>query len=231
MLQQFIRLITKLTISKATSIDGISAKVLKAAAPAIAEPLTSIFNMYRHMTTDRFPMEWKVARVTPIFKKGQRTMLDNSRPISILPVVSKLMESILYDQMFDYLKKQNILSEHQLGFRQFHSTPTTLLDCTNEWYINMDRGLYNIVVLLDLKKAFDTVNYEIILRKFERYGFGNKALDLLSNYLTNRTQRCQLNGMLSDQRGITCGIPQGSILGPLLFIIYTGCIKRKTAQI
>jgi hypothetical protein len=119
--------------------------------------------------------------------------------------------------MYDYLKKQNILSEHQFGFRQFHSTTTTLLDCTNEWYINMDRSLYNIVVLLDLKKAFDTVNHEILLRKFERYGFGNKALDLLSNYLTNRTQRCQLNGMLSDQRGITCGIPQGS----------TGCIKKK----
>jgi hypothetical protein len=103
--------------------------------------------------------------------------------------------------MYDFkLKTQNILSEHQFGFRQFHSTTTTLLDCTNEWYINMDRGLYNIVVLPDLKKAFDTVNHEI---KFERYGFGNKALDLLSNYLTIRTQRCQPNGMLSDQRGIT----------------------------
>ena len=144
------------------------------------------------------------------------------------------MERILYDQMYDYLKKQNILSEHQFGFRQFHSTTTTLLDCTNEWYINMDRGLYNIVVLLDLKKAFDTVNHEILLRKFERYGFGNKALDLLSNYLTNRTQRCQLNGMLSDQRGITCGIPQGSILGPLLFIIYINdlpnCLKHTTPR-
>ena len=226
------RLITKLTISKATGIDEISAKVLKAAAPAIAEPLTRIFNM--SIATDRFPMEWKAARVTPIFKKGQRTMLDNYRPISILPVVSKLMERILYDQMYDYLKKQNILSEHQFGFRQFHSTTTTLLDCTNEWYINMDRGLYIIVVLLDLKKAFDTVNHEIILRKFERYGFGNKALDLLSNYLTNRTQRCQLNGMLSDQRGITCGIPQGSILGPLLFIIYINdlpnCLKHTTPR-
>ena len=226
------RLITKLTISKATGIDEISAKVLKAAAPAIAEPLTRIFNM--SIATDRFPMEWKVARVTPIFKKGQRTMLDNYRPISILPVVSKLMERILYDQMYDYLKKQNILSEHQFGFRQFHSTTTTLLDCTNEWYINMDRGLYNIVVLLGLKKAFDTVNHEILLRKFERYGFGNKALDLLSNYLTNRTQRCQLNGMLSDQRGITCGIPQGSILGPLLFIIcindLPNCLKHTTPR-
>ena len=161
-------------------------------------------------------------------------MLDNYRPISILPVVSKLMERILYDQMFDYLKKQNILSEHQFGFRQYHSTTTTLLDCTNEWYVNMDRGLYNIVVLLDLKKAFGTVNHEILLSKFERYGFGKKAVALLCNYLTDPTQRCQLNGMLSDQRGITCGIPQGSILGPLLFIIYINdlpnCLEQATPR-
>ena len=226
------RVITKLNISKATGIDEISAKVLKAAAPAIAELLTRIFNM--SIVSDKFPAEWKVARVTPIFKKGQRSMLDNYRPISILPVVSKLMERILYDQMFDYLKKQNILLKHQFGFRQFHSTTITLLDCTNEWYVNMDRGLYNIVVLLDLKKAFDTVNHEILLSKFERYGFGKKAVALLYNYLTDRTQRCQLNGMLSDQKGITCGIPQGSILGPLLFIIYINdlpnCLEQATPK-
>ena len=124
--------------------------------------------------------------------------------------------------------------EHQFGFRQFHSTTTTLLDCTNEWYVNMDRGLYNIVVLLDLKKAFDTVNHEILLSKFERYGFGKKAVALLCNYLTNRTQRCQLNGMLSDQRGITCGIPQGRILGLLLFIIdindLPNCFEQATPR-
>ena len=186
------------------------------------------------IASGKFPMEWKAARLTPIFKKVQRSMLDNYRPISILPVISKLMERILYEQMCDYFKKQNILSEHQFGFRQFHSTTTTLLDCTNEWYINMDRGLYNIVVLLDLKKAFDTVNHEILLCKLERYGFDYKALDLLKNYLTDRTQRCQLNGMLSDQRRITCGIPQGSILGPLLFIIYINdlpnCLKRTTPR-
>ena len=93
-----------------------------------------------------FPAEWKVARVTPSFKKGQGPMLDNYGPISILPVVSTLMERILYDQMCDCLMKQSILSGHQFGFRQFHSTITTLLHCTNEWYINMGRGLYNVAV-------------------------------------------------------------------------------------
>ena len=138
--------------------------------------------------------------------------------------------------MCDYFKKQDILSEHQFGFRQFHSTTTTLLDCTNEWYINMDRGLYNIAFFLDLNKAFDTVNHEILLCKFERYGFDYKALDLLKN---DRTQRCQLNGMLSDQRRITCGIPQGRpssvcLFGPLLFIIYindlSNCLKHATPR-
>ena len=146
------RLITKLFISKATGVDDISAKVLKAAAPAIAEPSTRIFNM--SIASGKFPMESKAARLTPIFKKGQRSMLDNYRPISILPVISKLMERILYEQMCDYFNKQNILSEHQLCFRQFHSTTTTLLDCTNEHDdINMDRGMHNIVVLLDLKES------------------------------------------------------------------------------
>ena len=140
--------------------------------------------------TDQFPSEWKIARVTPIFKKGQRTMLDNYRPISVLRVVRKLMERIMYDQMFDYLKENNILSENQFDFRPFHSTTTTLLDCTNEWYVNMDRSLYNLVVLLDLKKAFDTVNHEILLHKLKLYGFGENALTLLSNYLMQRKQEC-----------------------------------------
>ena len=117
------------------------------AAPAIARSLTKIFNV--SITSEQFASEWKAARVIPIFKKGQQTMLDNYRPISILPVVSKLMERILHDQMFDYLMNENILSEHQYGFRSSHSTTTTLLDCTNEWYVNMDRGLYNLVVFLD----------------------------------------------------------------------------------
>ena len=127
----------------------------------------------------------------------------------------------MYNQIYDYFVKKDLLSKHQFGFRPFHSTSSTLLDCTNEWFVNMDRGLYNLVVLLDLKKAFDTVNHEILLHKLQIYGFQIKALNFIRDYLTNRTQRCQLNGLYSDQREVTCGIPQGSILSPLLFIIYT----------
>jgi retron-type reverse transcriptase len=123
-------------------------------------------------------------------------MLDNYRPISILPVVSKLIERISYNQISEYLEKESILSEYQFGFRSCHSTTTTLIDCTNEWCVNMDRGHYNVVVFLDIKKAFDTVNHDILLKKLEMYGLGESALALLRNYLTDRTKKFNLQGML-----------------------------------
>ena len=225
-------LINNLSTSKATGIDKISAKVLRAAASAIAPSLTEIFNM--SIDSNPFPSDWKTARVIPLFKNGQRSVLDNYRPISILPVVSKIMERLLYNQISDYFTKKQLLSKHQFGFRPLHSTTTTLLDCTNEWYVNMDRGLYNLVVLLNLKKAFDTVNHGILLHKLQLYGFETRALNFMRDYLTNRTQRCQLKGLFSDRKEVTCGIPQGSILGPLLFIIYINdlpnCLKITTPR-
>ena len=143
--------INNLSISKATVLDKISAKVLRIFASAIAPSLTEIFNM--SMDSNQFPSDWKTARVIPLYKKGQRSVLDNYRPISIFPVLSKIMERLLSNEIIDYFTKKDLLSKHQFSFRPFHSTAATLLDCTNEWYVNMDRGLYNLVVFLDLKKA------------------------------------------------------------------------------
>ena len=176
-------LLLGLSSNKATGIDKISCKIIKIAAPVISDTLTLIFN--QAITISSFPDEWKTAKVIPVFKNGQRNMPGNYRPISVLPVISKIMERILYDQLYNYLTKSKLLSDSQFGFQKFHSTATALLDCTNDWYINLDRKMFNLLVLIDLKKAFDTVDHQILLRKLELYGIKGQALTLLKSYPTN----------------------------------------------
>jgi hypothetical protein len=148
-------------------------------------------------------------------------LLNNYRPISTLPFISKIFLKVLYEQLYDYFVSYNLLSRHQFGFRQFHSTASVLLDSTNEWFINMDRGMFNIAVFLDLQKAFDTINHDIMLEKHKLYvGLEEPSMNLLNSYLANRTQVCSVNGVPSGPKPVTCGIPQGSIFGPLLFLVY-----------
>ena len=123
-------LLLGLSSNKPTGIDKISCKIIKIAAPVISDTLTLIFN--QAITISSFPDEWKTAKVIPVFKNGQRNIPGNYRPISVLPVISKIMERILYDQLYDYLTKSKLLSDSQFGFRKFHSTATALLNCTND---------------------------------------------------------------------------------------------------
>ena len=218
------RLLLGLSGNKATGIDKISCKIIKKAAPIISDSLTLIFN--QAITLSSFPDEWKMAKVVPLYKNGQRNIPGNYRPISVLPAISKIMERILYDQLYDYLTKFELLSDSQFGFRKFHSTASALLDCTNDWYVNLDRKMFNLVVLIDLKKAFDTVDHQILLRKLELYGIKGQALTLLKSYLTNRRQKCQIKNSFSSERLIKCGVPQGSILGPLFFLLYVNDLPQ-----
>ena len=160
--------------------------------------MTYIIN--QSITLSTFSHEWKIARVIPPFKNGKRSLPGNYRSISVLPAISKVMERILYNQLYEYLTANNVLSEYQFGFRKFHSTASVLLDCTNDWYINMDRKLFNLVdVFIDLKKAFDTADHEILLQKIMHVGITGNALLLIKSYLIDRTQRCEVNGFISRE--------------------------------
>ena len=217
-----LKLIQSLPLNKASGLDGISAKLPNEAGPIVSASLSYIIN--RSLTTGIFPNDWKVARVTPIYKDDIKTNPNNYRPISVLPIVNKLIERIVFNQLYAFLMRHDLLADAQSGFRPCHSTLTALLDITNDWFSNMDNGLLTGVLFLDLRKAFDTVDHEnlILLKKLNFYGVDSISLKWFQSYLTDRKQRTYVNGSLSDYGSTVCGFPQGSILGPLLFLI---CIK------
>ena len=158
--------------------------------------------------------------MTPLFKQGESFDLNNYRPISVISLVAKVFERIVFDQLYNFLNSEEIISKQQSGFRSLHSIVTALLEATDSWAFNIDRGYVNAVKFLELKKSFVTVDHEILLTKMNRCGIQGKTLDWFKSYLTNRTQRCSVNGFLSDFTTLKCGVPQGTILGPLLFLIY-----------
>ena len=136
--------------NKASGLDKLPVKLVKIAAPYITKSLTAIFN--RSISTGIFPCDWKVAKVTPIHKDGDKSDMDNYRPISVISIIAKIMEKLVHSQLYSYLERFDILTSSQHGFRPLHSTVTALLKLTNQWYQNMDEGLINGIVFLDLKK-------------------------------------------------------------------------------
>lgn len=229
---QVKKLLQKVNVSKATGLDNISNRILKIAAPVIYQQLTDIFNLSIKLNV--FPTDWKKAKVLPVFKSGERDDPGNYRPISVLPTIVRLFERLIYNQFYSYLVNQKLLNPRQSGFRTLHSTVTALLDLNNDWCFNIDRGMINGVILIDLKKAFDTVDHELVLKKLRCFGVLPESLEWFKSYLSSRTQQCYVNGVISEQKPITCGVPQGSILGPLLFLIYindlTTCTEYGTTR-
>lgn len=166
------------------------------------------------------PNEWKTAKISAIFKKGSKQDPGNYRPISVLPTISKIMERIVHNQLYDYLQTHNILSQEQSGFREKHSTQTSLHFLTEKFYNSLNNNEIIGMIALDLRKAFDTVNHAILLQKLDAYGIKGIAHGWFESYLEGRSQIAAVNGELSEPQNITTGVPQGSILGPLFFIIY-----------
>ena len=181
-----LELLLAMPVNKATGLDEIRCKLLKCTAPQIVASLTIIFNT--SVNTNSFPDDWKVARVKPIYKGDSKVDANNYRPISVLIVISKTFERVLYDQLYNYLDYNNLLSEHQSGFRSHHSTTTALLDATSACLKSIDRDELNIVVFLDLTKAFDTVNHDKLIEKLSAYGIQSRSLSWFQSYLQSYSQ-------------------------------------------
>jgi len=211
--------------SKTSSgIDNISNKFLKLIKNEICEPLTLIVNQC--FTTGIFPDDLKIAKVIPVYKKDEDFIFDNYRPVSVLPSISKIIERIMHDQVHKYFSQMKLYYSNQYGFRKDHSTELAALEFVDRALNFMDKGETPISIFLDLSKAFDTLDHDILLHKLSYYGITDTALKLFKNYLSNRYQYVTYENSNSTLLRISTGVPQGSILGPLLFLIYVNDLQN-----
>ena len=204
--------------NKSAGIDQINVNVIKSVFDIIEPSLFHIFNL--SLKSGHIPDKLKIAKITPIFKSGDETNISNYRPISVLPCFSKLIERIMYNRLYKYLSENKILYNNQYGFKKNHSTDHAIIELVKHISNGFNSDCYTIGVFIDLSKAFDTVNHKILLKKLENYGVKNQSLLWFKSYLTNRKQFILKESKDSKNNLITCGVPQGSILGPLLFLIY-----------
>lgn len=212
------RVVMSLPLNKAPGPDKVNARIIRDCLPVILGPLTEIINC--SILTSSFPDKWKEAEATPILKDGDHEVASNNRPLSLLAVASKVCEKIVLSQFSTYLFDNNKLTSHQSGNKKAHSTETLNIFLTDHILEAMDKKKLTALVLLDLSKAFDSIQHQKLLLKLSKVGASPSTIKWFKSYLTGRFQSVRIDSTLSDPLPITHGVPQGAILSPLLFCIY-----------
>lgn len=216
-IQEVTNIVNKLK-NNSDSTYFLNTKILKGAIDSLGHILLHIINV--SLSEGQFPEQLKLSTVTPIPKVTNTNLACNFRPINTLPPIEKVIEMAVYDQLVNYLSENNILMKHQSGFRSNHSCESSLQLAIANWTKDMDNGKYIVAVFIDLKRAFETIDRSILLNKLEKIGIGGRVLMWLKSYLCDRMQRCKINNTFSNEIRTEKGVPQGSVLGPLLFNIY-----------
>lgn len=216
--------INNLNPNKSPRYDGVSVKIIQSVTNEISEPLSHIFNLT--FINGNIPDNLKKALIMPVFKMNENNEFKNYRPISVLTCFSKLLEKLMYKRLIKFIEKNKILTPHQHGFRENRSTELAIIEFTNRLTNAIDNGQFTVGIFLDLSKAFDTINHRILIQKLEHYGIRRITKLWFQDYLKNRIQVVKYRQIRSKEMLTQAGVPQGSILGPILFLLCMNDIEN-----
>ena len=212
------RLCKEINTTKSSGFNDISSMIFKDAFVVLVPQLVYLFNL--SFATGRFPNKWKEATIIPLFKGGNKNDVGNYRPVSLLPIPGKIIERVVHANLSKFLNRNEVITDKKGGFRKGFSTMSSIADLTDDFFSGINKGLTTLAVFIDLRKAFDTVDHNILARKLRHYGIREANLVWCKNYLSQRLQKTLANGQLSEGEPVRCGVPQESVLGPMFFILY-----------